>query len=222
MTSQLLPTPSGVLFDMDGLLLDTERLLTACFQEVADQMGFENFTPVLLRLIGVRRKESEVILRANMRSDSDLSTFLTRSNSLFSERIASGIPQKAGVKELLAGLSERDVSCAVATSTATSTARGHLEHAGLLGYFKTVTGGDQVDNAKPAPDIYFKAAASLGVSAADCVAFEDSDTGVKAAYSAGSRVVQIPDILQPSKETRALGHIIAPSLLEGAVQVGLI
>lgn len=222
MRSQSSRLPKGVLFDMDGLLLDSERLLTACFQDVADQMGFKDFTPVLLSLIGVRRKESDLILRANMRSDSDLTTFLTQSNSLFSKRTESGIPLKAGVKELLECLMERDVSCAVATSTQTGTALEHLDQAGLLRYFRTVTGGDQVQNAKPAPDIYLKAAASLGVLAGECVAFEDSDPGTRAAFSAGARIVQIPDILQPSEETRALGHIIAPSLLEGAAQVGLI
>lgn len=222
MNSQELNTPKGALFDMDGLLLDSERLLTTCFQEVADGMGFENFTPILMSLIGVRRKESEAILRANLRDEHALSTFLTRSNSLFSERTANGIALKSGVKQLLTKLEGRGVPCAVATSTQTDKARHHLEKAGLLVFFQTVTGGDQVDNAKPAPDIYLKAATSLSVSAVDCVAFEDSDPGTQAAFASGARVIQVPDLLQPSQETRALGHIIAPSLLDGAAKAGLI
>jgi beta-phosphoglucomutase-like phosphatase (HAD superfamily) len=110
----------------------------------------------------------------------------------------------------------------VATSTQTEKAQGHLQKSGLLDFFHSVTGGDQVVNAKPAPDIYIKAAKTLGLSAVDCVAFEDSDPGTRAAVASGAVVVQVPDLLVPSDEVRALNHFIAPSILNGATRIGLI
>ncbi|AML50203.1 HAD family hydrolase [Falsihalocynthiibacter arcticus] len=212
----------GAIFDMDGLLLDTERLTILCYQRAADDVGLIDFEPVLLGLIGVRRKESEDILRARIDDLAIFEAFLEKSTANSAAIKIEDIPIKAGAVELLKGLKEKGLPCAVATSTQTEKARHHLEVSGLLGFFETVTGGDQVVSPKPAPDIYLRAAKSLGLGATDCAAFEDSDPGTRAAVASGARVVQVPDILQPSPEVRALGHVIAPTLLLGATQIGLI
>lgn len=212
----------GAIFDMDGLLLDTERLTTLCYQRAADEVGLVDFEPVLLSLIGMRRKESEGVLRAKIGNHATYEVFLEKSNAYSAATKIEDIPIKASAVDLLKRLNARGLPCAVATSTQTEKALHHLEASGLIGFFETVTGGDQVVFPKPAPDIYLQAAKSLGLSATDCAAFEDSDPGTRAAIASGARVVQVPDILQPSAEVRALGHVIASTLLIGATEIGLV
>lgn len=212
----------GALFDMDGLLLDTESLMSECFMTAAREIGRGDLGPVLHSLIGVRRQESEVILGQHIPDSAQLARFVTRSDALYTARMRDNIPVKAGAVELLEKLAAKGIPCAVATSSTTENARHHLERAGLLGFFQSVTGGDQVVHAKPAPDIYLKAAETLGVTASDCAAFEDSEPGTRAAFASGARVVQVPDMVTPTEALRALGHVIAPSLLAGATEIGLI
>ena len=129
---------------------------------------------------------------------------------------------KPGVRELLERLGEIGLPCAVATSTRTTSAETLLDGAGLLELVRTVTGGDRVVRGKPDPEIYHRAAATLGIEARDAVAFEDSDPGTRAAVASGARTVQVPDIRAPSDAVRALGHTVAPDLLAGARAVGLL
>lgn len=136
--------------------------------------------------------------------------------------LSKGVPVKPGALELLQILTENGHSLAVATSTRTVTATNQLDASQLLKYFECVVGGDQVSKPKPDPETYHKAAASLGYEAKQCIAFEDSETGVRAAIASGARTVQVPDLIPPSDETRAMGHLIVPNLIEGAISIGLI
>ncbi len=212
----------GVLFDMDGLLLDTEQLVVGSILEVGRSMGFTDLEPSVHRMIGLRVAQSSEILRQGLAGRVDLATFQKACDSLIAARVEQGIPVKPGAIELLQRLEAKEIPCAVATSTATETAEKHLEMAGLRHYFRSVTGGDMVRHAKPSPEIYLLAAETIGVSANESAAFEDSEPGVRAAHAAGACVVQIPDLVPPSENLRALGHTIAPSLLHGAVSIGLI
>lgn len=212
----------GVLFDMDGLLLDTERLVVKCFARATADFDIPDMEDVVFRLIGLREDAGEVILRKALDGRVDYPRFYEGWYAHIRRRMAQGIPLKDGVQALLQQLQDQGLPCAVATSTQTAKAREHLEIAGILPYFKTVTGGEQVQHGKPAPDIYHAAAASLGVKARDCAAFEDSDPGTNAAYASGARTVQVPDINTPAPEMRKLGHTIAPDILQGARMIGLI
>ncbi len=213
---------SGVLFDMDGLLLDTERLALAGFEHAARALGLPDLAPLGRGLIGLRADAVERRLRAALPGHVSFETLDAAWTAQFRARLANDIPLKPGVKQLLAQLARAGLPCAVATSTHSDSARRHLNQAGIAAFFHSVTGGDQVARGKPAPDIYHKAAASLGLAATDCIAFEDSDPGTTAAIASGARVVQVPDIVAPSPEMAAQGHIIAPTLLEGARRIGLI
>ena len=212
----------GVLFDMDGLLLDTEKQYLGTFIATCAKFGLRDKEKVFYDCIGLRLADSTKVLEKGLGGLVDLGAFLTTWDETIIAERAAHIPVKPMAPVLLQALKERDILCAVATSTGTEKAKHHLEQTGLLPYVHTVIGGDQVENGKPAPDIYLKAAEALGVAAAACVAFEDSDPGTLAAIRSGAKVVQVPDLKQPSPKIRAMGHIIAKDLMEGARTVGLL
>ena len=215
----------AALFDMDGLLLDTERQYMAAFREVAADIGLRDAAFVdrtFTSLIGLRLADSLPILEKALGPQIDLQDF----NRSWDERIAmkreEDMPVKAGVVTLLEQLKSQGTSAVVATSTGTAKAKHHLEKAGIGHFFANVIGGDQVENGKPAPDIYLKAAISIGADVTRCAAFEDSNTGIQAAFHSGARAVQVPDIAAPTSEIRSLGHHIALDILTGARDIGLI
>ena len=212
----------GALFDMDGLLLDSERACVLAFNETTRAFALPPMPEVALACIGLRTDGVKATIAAALAGRVDNEMFYTAWGQRISDAFAKGIPVKAGALELLEALRAQGTPCAVATSTRTAHAEENLQNAGLRGYFQAVIGGDQVSHGKPAPDIYLKAAEALGVQAADCAAFEDSDPGTRAAIASGATVVQVPDVKPPSAAVRAMGHVIADDLLLGASQVGLI
>lgn len=212
----------GALFDMDGLLLDSERTCMLAFEDTTQSFGLPPMPKVALACIGLRADGVRATVSAALSGRVNYEVFYQAWGQRISDAFASGIPVKTGVIALLDALKAQSTRCAVATSTRTKSAQEHLKRAGLRGYFKMVVGGDQVVRGKPAPDIYLKAAAMLGVEASACAAFEDSDPGTLAAIASGATVVQVPDIKPPSEALRANGHVIAKTLLAGAQEIGLV
>ena len=211
-----------MLFDMDGLLLDTERLVVDAFRRTAAGFDLADIGDVALQMIGLRHDSGAIILQHALDGRVPHEVFSKAWQADVNDVVADGIPLKSGVVDLLKQLKIKDLPCVVATSTRTSMARHHLELVGIDSYFQDVIGGEQVQHGKPAPDIYHLAAEMIGLEARDCVAFEDSDPGATAAINSGAKTVQVPDIKQPSAEMRQKGHLIAPNLLDGARQIGLI
>jgi len=216
------PAFRAALFDMDGLLLDSELACVLAFNDTVSGFGLLPMPEVALACIGLRKDGVKATLKAALKGRVNYEAFYTAWGLKIADAFAQGIPVKSGALELLKALQSQGTPCAVATSTRTASAERHLHKAGLRPYFRAVIGGEQVSNGKPAPDIYLKAAEVLGVQAEDCVAFEDSDPGTLAAIASGATVVQVPDVKPPSAALLAAGHVIADDLLIGARQVGLI
>ncbi|WP_372018942.1 HAD family hydrolase [Pseudoxanthomonas sp. 10H] len=205
--------PDAVIFDMDGLMLDSERAINACMAQAARDLGHALPDALWLKMIGggdglCRRLVSEQI------GEAAADVLLERSELLYDAVADAGIDHRPGIVELLEWLVARGIPRAVATSTRRPLAMRKLQAAGLLGYFDAVCTSSDVPRPKPAPDVYLLAASTLGVGPARCLVLEDSPTGVRAALAAGMTPVQVPDLLEPDEAVRALAHRIVPSLGE--------
>lgn len=201
----------AAIFDMDGLLLDTERVCMRVFQEACEVQQLPFYKEIYLSMIGCNAAGIEAIFRKAYGNDLDRlhQEWRTRYNAVVKHQ---AIPIKDGVVELLEWMKEQNLPTAVATSTAKDVAKIKLELAGLSKYFDNVTTGCEVSNGKPDPEIYLLAANRLNVDPTKCLAFEDSNNGVKAAVAAQMSTYQIPDLVEPCAEVRQFGHAIVPSL----------
>ncbi len=212
MTPPPLPfTPAAVIFDMDGLMLDSERAIIACLAEAARESGHDLPEALWLSMVG----HSEAVCRHLLDEaigEVERDRVLQRSHVLYDAVVAAGVPHRPGIIAMLDFLDDRGIPRAVATSTRRPLALRKLEASGLLPRFDAICTSSDVEHPKPAPDIYLLAARSLGVDPAQCLVLEDSPTGVRAALAAGMYPVQIPDLLEPDDAVRALGHTILPSL----------
>lgn len=213
--------PQAVLFDMDGLLLDTERLCMEAFVKTRRIFGLSDAEDIFLSMIGTRADFGAKILQESLGQEISAKQFTSVWDSLIDELLIKGVPLRPGVRDLLDKLRDVGIPMGVATSTSTKRATKHLQDAELLQYFSHVVGGDQVVNAKPHPEPYIDLADFMSADVRQCLAFEDSDLGTQAAVASGATVVQVPDLKHPEKETRQLGHLIATDLTEGALAVGL-
>jgi HAD superfamily hydrolase (TIGR01509 family) len=204
-------TPVAVIFDMDGLMLDSERAIIGCLAEASRELGHDLPDVLWLAMVG----HSEAVCRHLLDEavgEAQRDLILQRSHVLYDAVVAAGVPHRPGIIAMLDFLDIRGIPRAVATSTRRPLALRKLEAAGLLPRFDAICTSSDVEHPKPAPDIYLLAATSLGVDPAQCLVLEDSPTGVRAALAAGMHPIQIPDLLVPDDAVRALGHTILPSL----------
>ena len=188
------PLPDAVIFDMDGLLIDSERLARVSTLAVSEQLGHPIPESVAMRMIGLGSDALERMLRDELGAQFPLTPFRDAWNAHYGALVAQGVPVKPGVVEALTALAAANVPCAVATSTQTSLAQHKLEKSGLLHHFAFVAGRDTVAHGKPAPDLYLHAAKQLGHRAERCWAFEDSLPGLTAAAASGARTHWVPDL----------------------------
>lgn len=212
----------GVIFDMDGLLLDTEKICLDEFVHARRAFDLPDNPEVFLQCVGLREEMCSSFITDSLRGKVSLDEFNREWDARIAATLSRDVPVKAGALDVLQNLKAKGHSLAVATSTRTQTATKHLDAAHLLPFFECVVGGDQVSKHKPHPEPYHKAAALLGFEAHQCIAFEDSETGVRAAIASGARTVQVPDLIPPSADAKSMGHLIVPNLIEGAMSMGLI
>ncbi len=211
----------GCLFDMDGLLLDTERVGLDAFKTIvaAYGMGPAEAEAFYISVIGTSDANTQEQVRATF-PGVDVEAMSQAWYQAVDERMHAAVPLRPTVAETLNGLAARGVPMAVVTSTHARRARAHLDQAGLLSLFVEVIGGDQVSAPKPDPAPYIAGAAALGLRPENCAAFEDSDTGTRAAAAAGCAVWQIPDLRAPDQPFPDLGQSIATTLAEAVQAAG--
>lgn len=210
---QLPDTLQAVLFDMDGLLLDTERLARDIWYAVAREQGYELTDAIYLPILGTNVAGTKRIIKNAFGETTPVDAMHLEKHRRLEDAIHAGqVPVKPGVVELLDALATRGIRTAVATSTGHALARLKLQATGLLPRFEALAGGDEVAHGKPAPDVYLLAAQRLGVDPARCLALEDSGNGVRAASAAGMPVIMVPDLAPATPELRALAAAVLPDL----------
>ena len=202
------------IFDMDGVIFDSERLYLGCCTEAAEVFGIDNIEEVVYRCIGLTTEKTHEMYRSIYGDDFPLDKYWKEATSRFREKAQGGLlPVKEGAKEILEMLEEKGIPAALASSTRTEMVIRELEAAGLRVNFKVIIGGDMVAKSKPEPDIFLLAAEKLGYEPKDCVIIEDSRNGIRAARSAGGFVIMVPDLIQPTEEEKEMyTDLVLPSL----------
>lgn len=205
---------NGVLFDMDGLMFDTERLGTRAWMEVGRRHHIPITEDTLNTMRGRVLPDCIRIFKENYGEDFDFWGLRKERTALFESYLQQGMPIKTGLRELLAYLRKNQIKISLATSTDRRTAERYLDMAEIKGYFDVLLCGDMVTHGKPDPEIYIKAANALGERPENCLVLEDSVLGVYAGYRAGCHVIMIPDMVEPGEEERQRAELCADTLLD--------
>ncbi len=205
--------PRAIIFDMDGLLLDSEVLSMEALVLAGRDLGLDLPDAFCRSLIGLPLDQCRIVIGERYGDGLPLDRYVARHAERLAEIVATGrLALKRGVLELLDVLDRRHLPRAVATSSSCVRAMHHLGLVGIADRFDTIVTRDEVSQGKPHPEPFLTAAARLGMRPADCLALEDSHNGVRAAHAAGMRVIMVPDLLAADDDMRAMAWRIEASL----------
>ena len=205
----------AVIFDMDGVIFDSERATFLGWKELAEKYGFADLEIPYRQCIGVNAARSREIFLDFYGADFPYDRLCREQSENYHRKYDGGrLPLKLGVRELLEDLARRRLFVAIASSTRTVTVEAQIRDAGLAGYFQRIVGGDQVARSKPEPDIFLEALRGTDIAPGEAVVLEDSFNGIRAAARAGMIPVMVPDMLPPDREMEQLARVILPDLTE--------
>ena len=203
----------AVIFDMDGVIFDSERLVIECWEVVAAKHNIPDIVEICMRVQGNNREETGKRFREKYGNDFPYEAYKKEVTALFRERYGEGrLPLKPGVTEILKELKRNHIPVALASSTRSDIVKLELAEANLLSCFDAVLGGDMASRSKPEPDIFLAAAADLQAEPESCYVLEDSHNGIRAAYRAGMHPIMVPDMQQPTEEIRGMAEAVLENL----------
>ncbi len=206
----------AVIFDMDGVIFDSEKLVLEGWKELANKYGFaQDIEKVYYQTIGVNASVTRGIYLKHYGEDFPYDIYKKEASLQFHTKYGEGrLPMKPGVMELLNFLKEKNYKIGLASSTRQAVVEQEITDAGLLPYFDNLTCGDMLKKSKPEPDIFLMSCEKLLIKPEDALIIEDSYNGIRAAYRAGATPIMVPDMVQPDEEMRKLSYKIFKDLLE--------
>jgi len=206
---------TAVLFDMDGLVLDTEKLYTRFWQEAANLLGYPMTREQALGMRSLNRGAGLAKMQSYFGPDVEYDKIRAKRIELMDAFVEKeGVTLKPGIHELLTYLKTQGIKTAIATSSPVERTMLYLSSVGLQNSFDEIVSGYMVEKGKPEPDIFLYAAKKLAAEPGQCIVLEDSPAGILAAYRAGCKPVMVPDQDEPSNETKALLYAAAENLSE--------
>lgn len=204
---------SGIIFDMDGVLVDSERQSNEGWLWAAEQLGVDMPMWLIDSFKGAPAELCCKFFDDYYKGAIDYwEAKELRTQHVYKIRETEGIPVKKGVKDIFEYIRNNGLKCAVATSTRRESAEKTLHKIGVWDYLDAVVYGDEVEHGKPEPDIFLRAAKAIGISSSEAVVVEDSINGIKAGYAAGMRVVHIPDTIAIDDDIRKLTYMVCADL----------
>lgn len=215
---------SAAIFDMDGLMFDTEPLWASCWPIAARDCGvpFKKGLPEAAR--GTNGDEAVQVVREWYGDSVDARVLVDRYYEVAHDRLRNGAEKKPGLDELLEFFRGRGTPVAVASSSSREMIQANLNRAGISDYFSAVVSGLEVEHAKPYPDVFLRAAELLSVEPEHALVLEDSYNGVRAGAAGGFKTVMVPDLSEPTEEMERIATAILPSLgvVKEAIEQGLL
>lgn len=209
-----------VIFDMDGVIFDSEQIVLSSWKKVAEEYGLEDIESVMKQCIGLNYQAANEVFTKAYDGKYDFDFLKPKTSVYYYEHVEKyGLPVKTGVRELLTYLKENGYKTAVASSTRIAVVQKEMEEAGLTSYFRKLVGGDMIQRSKPAPDIFLEAARVLDAKTENCYVIEDSYNGIRAAHAAGMTPLMVPDLLPATQEMEQLAEKIFKDLHEVKVYI---
>ncbi len=205
----------AVIFDMDGLMFNTERIIKRFWKDACQQIGINTTEKTFYKVIGLNKEDGRKILENELGSKFNYDKVRKIRDKLYFDYIEkNGTPIKEGLLDLVEFLEKNNIPKAIASSSSRETVEYLLKNAGLLNNFHIIVAGDEIKRGKPNPDIFLKASDKLKLGPKECLILEDSNAGIKAASNAGIDVIMIPDILEPTEESKNIYLKRCNSLLD--------